>query len=73
MGITPGSLGFMETGWAVGLAWIGLKPAAIALFVLAQRVAVTSFFGLFALLSWPFARKAADLRRKPGSDKTENR
>ena len=58
MGFTPGSLGFQEAGWALGLDWVGLGIEAITLFVLAQRVAVTSFFGILSLVTWPFARKA---------------
>lgn len=58
MGFTPGSLGFQEAGWALGLDWVGLGIEAVTLFVLAQRVAVTSFFGILSLVTWPFARKA---------------
>jgi hypothetical protein len=67
MGFTPGSWGFQEIGWALGLGWVKLGPEAIALFVLAQRVAVTSYFGALSLLSWPFARRASDLRERSGS------
>lgn len=67
MGFTPGSWGFQEIGWALGLGWVDLGPEAIALFVLAQRVAVTSYFGLLSLISWPLARRSADLRAGSGS------
>jgi uncharacterized membrane protein YbhN (UPF0104 family) len=67
MGFTPGSWGFQEIGWALGLGWVELAPEAIALFVLAQRVAVTSYFGVLSLISWPFARRRPDLRDGSGS------
>jgi uncharacterized membrane protein YbhN (UPF0104 family) len=69
VGFTPGSLGFQEAGWAVGLRLVAVPPAAIALFVLGQRVAVTSFFALLAALAWPAAR-ADRLRAGSNSDRT---
>lgn len=71
LGFTPGSLGFQEGGWAVSLGWIGLAPAAVALFILGQRLIITSCFGVLALLSWPLSRRAAHLRRRSGSATSE--
>ena len=59
LGLTPGGLGFLEAGWAVGLGMVGFGSVAISLFVLAQRVGVITNFGLLSALSWPLARRAA--------------
>lgn len=61
VGITPGGLGVVEVGWWAGLAWVGVERGSIALFVLAQRIALIAFLGLLTLLSWPLARRL-DLR-----------
>jgi uncharacterized membrane protein YbhN (UPF0104 family) len=68
VGLTPGSLGFQEAGWAVGLSLVGLDDPAIVVFVLVQRVVVVAAFALLAALAWPWARRAGLLVRS-GSDK----
>ena len=62
IGITPGGLGVLEAGWWGGLAWVGVEPERVALFLLAQRAALVTFLGLLTLLVWPFARRASVAR-----------
>ena len=53
IGLTPGGLGFVEAGWAGGFAWLGRETSDVALFVVAQKIGVISFFGLLSALTWP--------------------
>ena len=64
IGITPGGLGVLEAGWWGGLAWVGVAPERIALFLLAQRAALVTFLALLTLLAWPFARQASRRQAK---------
>ncbi|MGB1013767.1 MAG: lysylphosphatidylglycerol synthase transmembrane domain-containing protein [Nannocystaceae bacterium] len=54
VGITPGALGIQEAGWAGALQWVGAPAAVIALFILSQRVIISSYFLLLALVTRPF-------------------
>lgn len=51
LGLTPGGLGILEGGWAVGLGWVAVDATAISLFVLAQRVGVITNFGILTAIS----------------------
>lgn len=58
IGITPGALGIQEAGWGGALALLGTPAAAIALFVLSQRVVISGNFLLLTLVTRPFATAA---------------
>ncbi len=65
-GVTPGALGVQEAGWLGALAWVGLDAAAIAVFVLAQRLVLTSYFAVLSLLSWLLLRRTRPATCPPG-------
>ena len=60
IGVTPGALGVQEAGWLGALRWVGLDPLAIGVFVLGQRLVITAYFALLALLSWLLLRRRGD-------------
>lgn len=51
LGVTPGALGIQEAGWAGALQWVGVSAETIALFVLSQRLIITAYFAVLALVS----------------------
>jgi len=51
IGITPGALGIQEAGWAGALQWVGAPAAVIALFILSQRVVISGYFLVLALIT----------------------
>nr|WP_263430095.1 flippase-like domain-containing protein [Nannocystis pusilla] len=58
LGVTPGSLGIQEVGWAGGFKWVGADDAAIVLFVLSLRLVTTASFAVLVLVSWPLLRRS---------------
>ncbi len=57
IGITPGALGIQEAGWAGALQWLATPAAAIALFVLSQRVVISGYFLALTLVTRPWMPK----------------
>jgi hypothetical protein len=62
---TPGGLGIQDAGWTVGLGWLRVDEAVIALFLLAYRAIIIVNFGVLSLLTVPFGSRYVDRASTP--------
>jgi uncharacterized protein (TIRG00374 family) len=56
--VTPGSLGFLEGGWAAVFAWAGLSLEQFATFVIGRRAYVLVFTLIGTLLAFAWIRES---------------